>query len=130
MNLTVRNVICDYYVEKPNGYSRPHLKTSAKVPVIRMFGILETGQKCCMHVHGVFPYIIIRTGLQFTPEYASLLCSKLEAIVLQNYRRPKFNIDFAIYEIKPIIVKSLYGYNKNDEHFVQILCYNSFYARM
>ncbi|MCP9265136.1 DNA polymerase [Dirofilaria immitis] len=101
-SLSMLNVTCDYYMEKPNGFNKPHLRTNVKVPIIRMFGILETGQKCCVHVHGVFPYIIIRTGVQFTPEFASVLHNKINAIVSHYNPRYKFNADFAIYQIKPI----------------------------
>ncbi|KAM3727658.1 DNA polymerase zeta catalytic subunit [Dirofilaria immitis] len=124
------NVTCDYYMEKPNGFNKPHLRTNVKVPIIRMFGILETGQKCCVHVHGVFPYIIIRTGVQFTPEFASVLHNKINAIVSHYNPRYKFNADFAIYQIKPITARSLYGYHKDNENFVQILCYNPLQLRI
>jgi DNA polymerase zeta len=30
-----------------------------KVPVIRVFGATETGQKVCAHIHGAFPYVFI-----------------------------------------------------------------------
>ena len=30
-----------------------------RVPVIRVFGATETGQKVCAHIHGAFPYLFI-----------------------------------------------------------------------
>ncbi|CAG9530449.1 unnamed protein product [Cercopithifilaria johnstoni] len=129
-SLSVRNVTCDYYLEKPNGFNKVRLRTNIKVPIIRMFGILETGQKCCIHVHGVFPYIVIRSGVQFTPEFALLLRNKINKIVLDYNPRYKFNIDYAIYQIKPIIARSLYGYHKDNENFVKILCYSPLQLRI
>lgn len=29
------------------------------MPIVRIFGANANGQKCCMHVHGVFPYFYI-----------------------------------------------------------------------
>ncbi|VIO89415.1 Uncharacterized protein BM_BM6377 [Brugia malayi] len=129
-SLSVRNVTCDYYLEKPNGFNKIHLRTNVKVPIIRMFGILQTGQKCCVHVHGVFPYIVIQTTVQFTPEFASLLRNRISSIVSDYNPRLKFNVNFAIHEIKSITARSLYGYHKNNENFVQILCYNPLQLRI
>ncbi|VDN40890.1 unnamed protein product [Gongylonema pulchrum] len=105
--LSMRNITCDYYMERPNGFNRPklHATAGARVPIIRMFGILHTGQKCCVNVHGVFPYIIVRTGTPFTPEFARTLRARFIRIVTENNRRHRFNPDFAIYEIRPLLAK-------------------------
>ena len=44
-------------------YDRP------KVPVIRVFGATETGQKVCVHIHGAFPYLYVEYTGDLNPEH-------------------------------------------------------------
>lgn len=57
----------DQYQATPTRYD-PQLRKDShlydvskqpKVPVIRVFGSTETGQKVCAHIHGAFPYLFI-----------------------------------------------------------------------
>lgn len=43
-------------------------KTAPKVPVIRVFGATETGQKVCAHIHGAFPYLYVNYDGSLTPD--------------------------------------------------------------
>lgn len=64
----VRLNYIDYYQAPPSRYE-PQLrndvqlsetKKGPKVPVLRVFGSTETGQKVCAHIHGAFPYLYVK----------------------------------------------------------------------
>ena len=59
-----RVVDIDYYLTSPVkgldvSYSDFAGEAVQKVPVIRVFGATPVGQKACVHVHGVFPYLYV-----------------------------------------------------------------------
>lgn len=63
----VRLNCVDHYQASPTRFD-PQLRRNVaasqinnepKVPVIRVFGSTETGQKVCAHIHGAFPYLYI-----------------------------------------------------------------------
>lgn len=44
------------------------LHKESKVPIIRVFGATETGQKVCAHIHGAFPYLFVEYTGSLTPD--------------------------------------------------------------
>lgn len=77
----VRLNCVDYYHTTPTEFD-PSLpkddgtspqKELSKVPVIRVFGATETGQKVCAHIHGAFPYLYIRYEGSLAAEEGKLI---------------------------------------------------------
>jgi DNA polymerase zeta len=44
------------------------LHKEPRVPVIRVFGTTETGQKVCAHIHGAFPYLYVEYTGSLNPD--------------------------------------------------------------
>ena len=72
----VRLNCVDYYQSTPSEFdpqlaftngSSPQTK-SLNVPVIRVFGTTETGQRVCAHIHGALPYLYIEYDGDLKPD--------------------------------------------------------------
>lgn len=72
----VRLNCIDHYQATPTCYD-PQLRNdiassqvtkAPKVPVIRVFGSTESGQKVCAHIHGAFPYLYVEYIGSLDPE--------------------------------------------------------------
>lgn len=72
----VRLNCIDHYQAVPTTYDPPlrkdvrssQLRKEPKVPVVRVFGSAETGQKVCAHIHGAFPYLYIEYNGSLRPD--------------------------------------------------------------
>ncbi|KAL2161159.1 hypothetical protein VTH06DRAFT_8378 [Thermothelomyces fergusii] len=95
----VRLNCIDHYQATPTRYDPPLRKDALliepgkqpKVPVIRVFGSTETGQKVCAHIHGAFPYLFIEyRGPLDKPtvsEYIYRLHLSIDRALAVSYRR-------------------------------------------
>ena len=76
----VRLNYIDTYQASPTEYDPPlrrdvnlsHVYNENKIPIIRVFGSTETGQKVCAHIHGAFPYLYIEYTGKLTTEEGML----------------------------------------------------------
>jgi DNA polymerase zeta len=75
----VRLNCVDHYQATPTAFDpQVHLghasqqKDLPKVPVIRVFGATQTGQKVCAHIHGAFPYLYVEYVGGLAPEEGSV----------------------------------------------------------
>ena len=61
---SLRIVNADFYVSDPIPgldvcHSTFRENSTKKVPVVRIYGATPGGQKACMHIHKVFPYVYV-----------------------------------------------------------------------
>src|SRR4051794_37594809 len=63
-----------------------------RVPILRVFGATQGGQKCCLHLHSVYPYFFLRLPPQFAsaahvPAFAQVLRASLTRALDVSFKR-------------------------------------------
>jgi DNA polymerase zeta len=102
-----------------------------QVPVIRVFGATETGQKVCMHIHGAFPYLYIpyteSTDKNTVDAYIKTLRHSIDHALALSYRRnPYDNPRNSKFVAHISLVKGVpfFGYNVGYNYFLKIYLLN------
>ena len=138
----------DFDPKLPRIHRSSQSKILPKVPVIRVFGATETGQKVCAHIHGAFPYLYIDYNGSLAPEAGKvarirLLCLSDIFPVDAHVQQVHLSIDHALavsyrrnmYDGKTAFVAHItlvkgvpfYGYNVGYKFFLKIYMLNPLY---
>ncbi|KAF6840655.1 DNA polymerase zeta catalytic subunit [Colletotrichum plurivorum] len=127
----------DHYQATPTHYD-PQLrndvgpaqaKKGPKVPVVRVFGSTETGQKVCAHIHGAFPYLYVEYQGSLQPEdvgaYIYRLHLSIDHALAVSYRRDQFG-ENAKFVARITLVKGVpfYGFHVGYKFFLKIYMFN------
>nr|BAJ78769.1 DNA polymerase delta catalytic subunit [Stichotrema asahinai] len=107
-SLVFQEIEIDHYLGAPinNDFS-----IRGSVPIMRMFGSTKSGNSVCCHVHGFYPYFMIKLPNNFQPEHIIAFEKKLNEAVICDMRSNKENIVKAVMGIEIIMGQSLYGYS-------------------
>ncbi|KAI0008624.1 hypothetical protein F4779DRAFT_586084 [Xylariaceae sp. FL0662B] len=133
----VRLNCIDHYQATPTKYDPPlrndirlsQLEKEPKVPVIRVFGSTETGQKVCAHIHGAFPYLYIEYNGSLLPNdvgaYIYRLHLSIDHALAVSYRRNAYD-GKSKYVARIILAKGIpfYGFYVGYRFYLKIYMLN------
>ncbi|KAH9525040.1 hypothetical protein Btru_000173 [Bulinus truncatus] len=95
-----------------------------KVPVLQIFGATPAGQKTCMHIHGVFPYLYVPyDGTQPEDRFLRQFAMSLDRALNIANGSSNSNLHH-VYKISIVSGIPMYGYHPDEEHFLKIYFYN------
>ncbi|QSZ31047.1 hypothetical protein DSL72_000608 [Monilinia vaccinii-corymbosi] len=133
----VRLNCIDYYQATPTQFD-PQLKRNVqsselhkepKVPVIRIFGSTETGQKVCAHIHGAFPYLYVEYEGSLAPDevgsYIHRLHLSIDYALAVSYRRNAYD-GTAKFVARITLVKAVpfYGFHVGYRFYLKVYMLN------
>ncbi|KAI4127173.1 MAG: hypothetical protein LQ338_003350 [Usnochroma carphineum] len=124
-----QGVPTDFDPQLPARVRPSQQKTGAKVPIIRVFGATETGQKVCAHIHGAFPYLYVEYQGSLIPDdvdaYIHRLHLSIDHALAVSYRRNMYDGNSAfVAHISLVKGVPFYGYNIGYNFFLKIYILN------
>ncbi|XP_043075420.1 DNA polymerase zeta catalytic subunit-like [Puntigrus tetrazona] len=127
---SVRIVTADYYMSSPIKeldvcYSEFRESDVKKVPVVRIFGATPAGQKTCLHLHGMFPYIYVPyDGFgKDADRYLRQVAYSIDRALNVSMGNPSSNVQH-IFKVVLVSGMPFYGYHMKEKTFMKIYLYN------
>ncbi|GJQ85800.1 hypothetical protein Trydic_g20357 [Trypoxylus dichotomus] len=127
--MKVRVVSLDFYMANPIPnldilYSEFRGSSVNNVPVIRIYGSTESGEKICLHVHRVFPYIYIpHDGETRVDGFLYQVASALDKAINLSLGQASSSVQH-VYKVCLVSGNPLYGYHVRPHQFLRLYFYN------
>uniref|UniRef100_A0A8C8SKD4 DNA polymerase zeta catalytic subunit n=1 Tax=Pelusios castaneus TaxID=367368 RepID=A0A8C8SKD4_9SAUR len=127
---SVRIVTADYYMGTPlpgldPGQSRFREAPAKSVPVVRVFGATPAGQKTCLHLHGIFPYLYVPYdgyGKQ-SEHYLRQVAFSIDRALNVALGNPSSTVQH-VFKVSLVSGMPFYGYHEKEKEFMKIYLYN------
>uniref|UniRef100_A0A3Q3WUH5 DNA polymerase n=1 Tax=Mola mola TaxID=94237 RepID=A0A3Q3WUH5_MOLML len=117
--LVFQQIDLDYYLG-PTVTGMPG-QLQGKVPIIRMFGVTDSGNSVCCHIHGFAPYFYVPAPSGFTSAFLGEFQKELNSAVLRDMRSNKDDISVTVLAVDITRKENMYGYHgKRSLDFLRI----------
>ncbi len=125
--LSIRVVTMDYYLSPPLSdidatFSSFRSHVISRVPVLRVFGPTPAGQKTCLHLHGILPYLYVPVPEPCPPGFAHRLANSLERAL--NLSAGQSESAQQVFSVQEVSGTPFYGYHPRQHRFFKIYLYN------
>lgn len=124
----LRLVTLDHYLAAPSAPLDPLVSKLGgwevwQVPVLRIFGVTPAGQKACLHVHGVLPYLTVPCTEPRPERFAVVLASEID-LLLNTAAGRATSMHRHVHHVAVFRGTRLYGFHDREETFLRIYLYN------
>jgi len=135
--VSVRCVVADHYQAEPVAGLDPLVSDFTgynirKVPIIRVFGCTLAGQRSCLHVHGIFPYLYVplpgHVARGDTGGWVYRLAASLDRAINISMGQGRAAVQH-VYKAVVVTGLPMYGYHPRQHSFVKIYLYNPHLVR-
>ncbi|KAM9316643.1 DNA polymerase zeta catalytic subunit [Gastrophryne carolinensis] len=128
---SLRLLTADYYLAAPLpglDVTKSSFRDSdvRRVPVVRVFGATPAGQKTCLHLHGIFPYLYVPFdgyGQQNPERYLRQVAFSIDRALNVALGNPANNSQH-VFRITLVSGIPFYGYHEKERQFMKIYLYN------